>query len=383
MAVMREEFGIGEGISHQTVSDWVKTFGLAMYSEARNYIKTSKMKYALIIDESITIGSQKLLLILAVPSEHSGHALTHDDVKVVGMYVASSWNSVNIAEKLREIIADVSYKPEYLLSDNGHNLVKSACDLEIPRHRDIGHTFGVFLKEAYGEDIEFKEFTIEMGKARLKYHLTNKAYLLPPNQRAISRFLNCFDWVEWGNCIIDNFDVLSAEEQLAFAFVPRHEDMLRELRHVMDCYKYIMERVKNEGLSVKLYHELRYYIIREHLDAKKDKSRRVLVNIIRYMDEEVSMLKPGERAHNLSSDIIESTFGVYKDRKSPNNLYGVTTFVLFIPAHAGVINWHDSKSIDIKRIFEQYHLKDVEKWKDENLMTNWVIRRSQTLKKVG
>ena len=95
------------------------------------------------------------------------------------------------------------------------------------------------------------------------------------------------------------------------------------------------------------------------------------------------MLKPGERAHNLSSDIIESTFGVYKDRKSPNNLYGVTPFVLFIPAHAKVIGWHDTKTIDIKRIFSENHLKDVNEWKDKNLLTNWVVKRTQILKKVG
>lgn len=383
MAVFDEEFGIAKGISHQTVSDWVKTFGLAMYKEAREYIKTSKMKYALIIDESITIGSQKLLLILAVPSEHSGHALTHDDVKVVGMFVAKSWNAADIEKKLQEIISEISYRPEYMLSDNGHNLVKSACGLEIPHHRDVSHTFGNILKDAYGEDAEFKEITTEMGKARLQFHLTDKAYLLPPNQRAISRFLNCFDWVEWGNRILDNYDKLTPEERLAFAFILKHEKLLRNLRHIMDCYKYVMKRIKNEGLSVKLFKELRYYVVREHLDVKEVKRMTVMLDVLKYMEQEVSMLKPGERAHNLSSDIIESTFGVYKDRKSPNNLYGVTPFVLFIPAHAKVIGWHDTTTIDIKRIFSENHLKDVKEWRDKNLLTNWVVKRAQTLKKVG
>ena len=96
MSVIMEEYGAGGKVSHTTVSDWIKTVGLALLKESRNDIKTSKMKYAFIIDESITIGSQKLLLVLAVPSEHPGHALTHKDVKVVGMFVAESWKSSTV-----------------------------------------------------------------------------------------------------------------------------------------------------------------------------------------------------------------------------------------------------------------------------------------------
>ena len=90
LKVFNEEYGIGRTVSHQTVSDWVKTAGLAMYKEAREKIRASGMKYAYVIDESITIGSQKLLLILAVPASHPGHALKHEDVLVVGIFVAKS-----------------------------------------------------------------------------------------------------------------------------------------------------------------------------------------------------------------------------------------------------------------------------------------------------
>ena len=70
MSVFNEEFGIAGMVSHTTVSDWMKTAGLAFYKEACGEIRDSKSKYAFVIDESITIGSQKLLLVLAIPSEH-------------------------------------------------------------------------------------------------------------------------------------------------------------------------------------------------------------------------------------------------------------------------------------------------------------------------
>ena len=341
------------------------------------------MKYALVIDESITIGSQKLLLVLAIPSEHKRHALTHKDVKVVGMFVAKSWNSEDISKKLQGIMDDITYSPEYVLSDNGHNLVKATEKLSLLHHKDIGHTFGIILKDAYGEDPEFKEITTEIGKTRLRFHLTSKAYLLPPNQRSIARFMNCFDWVEWGNRIIENFPKLTEEQQLAFAFIPKHKELLEELSWVMECYKRVMEKVKNDGLSIKLYRELRLYVANILATQNSHRVRKVLLRVWTYLKEEVEKLRPYEWAHNLSSDIIESTFGVFKERKSPNKLYGVTAFVLFIPAHAGVTAMSTAKPIDFKRIFSEYHLKDTDDWKKENLLINWVVERTNTLKKVG
>ena len=382
MSIFMEEYGVGEKVSHTTVSDWMKTVGLALLKEARNDIKTSKMKYAFIIDESITIGSQKLLLVLAVPSEHPGHALTHKDVKVVGMFVAESWKSGTIAEKLKTIIADITYDPVYVLSDNGHELVKATEILDLIHHRDISHTLGVFLKETYGELPEFKEITEEMGKTRLQYHLTKVAYLLPPNQRAICRFMNCFHWIDWGNCMLaklDDPEGLKEEERQAFDFIKKHEALLHELACVMRCYTHVMEVVKNDGLSRKSYKDLCNYIVKEHMYPDNLRLTGLMTKVWSYLKEEKDKLKPNEWAHNISSDIIESTFGVFKARKSPNKLYGITPFVLFIPAHAGVVGMHDCKSIDFKRIFTKYHLKDTKEWKDKNLLTNWVVERQNTL----
>jgi hypothetical protein len=380
--VFNEEYGIAKAVSHQTVSDWVKTAGLAMYKEARGKLRASGMKYAYIIDESITVGSQKLLLILAIPASHPGHALKHEDVLVVGIFVAKSWKAEDVSKKLQEVTAEIGYKPEYVLSDNGHNLVKAATSMELPHHKDIGHTLGLFLEDAYDGNAEFNEFRELMRKARLKYHLTPTAYLLPPNQRSMARFMNLFQWVDWAVRLLYNFQKLSDEEKLAFAFVPAHKDLITELGCAMECYTYVLQRVKNEGLSIKLCKELSIYIARNHIYPNNARLTGVMMKVWDYLRNEASLLKPGQ-THNLSSDIIESIFGIFKQKKSPNHLYGVTPFVLFIPAHTAIVGMHDTKSVDFKRVFSDYHQKDVDDWKDQNLQANWVRTRTTTLAKVS
>ena len=382
LGVIGEEYGVAKVVSHQTVSDWVKTAGLAMYKEARGIIRQSKMRYSFVVDESITIGSQKLLLVLAIPAECPGHALRHEDVKVVGIFVEKSWKADDVTKKLQEIVAEIGHKPEYVLSDNGHNLVKATGNLELPHHRDIGHTFGLFLEGAYDDDKRFNEFKELMRKARLQYHLTDKAFLLPPNQRAMARFMNLFNWVDWAVRLLLNYGQLTEEQKLAFAFVPAHKDLILELAQVMACYTHVMQRVKNEGLSIRLCKELRDYIVKNHIYPGNTKLTGIMMKVWDYLKEEASLLKPGE-THNISSDIIESIFGIFKQKKSPNHLYGVTPFVLFIPAHTAVVGMTDAKSVDFMRIFSDYHNKDIGDWKAKNLKENWVRTRTKKLAKVG
>ena len=61
------------------------------------------------------------------------------------------------------------------------------------------------FKHAYGNEPDFVDFTTLLGKVRLQYHLTDKAYLLPPNMRSIARFMNLNSWVDWGNKMLGCF----------------------------------------------------------------------------------------------------------------------------------------------------------------------------------
>ena len=62
------------------------------------------------------------------------------------------------------------------------------------------------MKHVYGNDPEFVSLTEKLGKIRLQYHLTDKAWLLPPNMRAMARFMNLREWVTWGQKMLGCLD---------------------------------------------------------------------------------------------------------------------------------------------------------------------------------
>lgn len=54
---------------YNTVENWVKKLGLSVYQDEQ---PCKDKKFAMVVDESIAINGQKLLLTLAIPSEHQG-----------------------------------------------------------------------------------------------------------------------------------------------------------------------------------------------------------------------------------------------------------------------------------------------------------------------
>lgn len=66
---------------------------------------------------------------------------------------------------------------------------------------------------------DFEGFTAKLNSIRLKYHLTDMAFLLPPKQRAIARFMNLFDWVQWAGDVLGAYPELTPKQQEAFVFV--------------------------------------------------------------------------------------------------------------------------------------------------------------------
>lgn len=97
-----------------TVETWVTKSGLAAL---KGVAKSIKDAYALIMDASISVGDQQLLLFLKVPAKHIGHALQHADVEVADMKVATNWPAESVKDMAQDIIDKEGAEPEYLLSD--------------------------------------------------------------------------------------------------------------------------------------------------------------------------------------------------------------------------------------------------------------------------
>ena len=75
------------------------------------------------------------------------------------------------------------------------------------------------------------------------------AYLLPPTQRTISRFLNLSDWVKWSTKMLEVYHSLKAHEREVFSFIPANASLIDELSQVTTCISKIEYICKHKGFS--------------------------------------------------------------------------------------------------------------------------------------
>lgn len=372
----------GELPSHTEISNWAQKNGLATYIESGDRLKD--MEYCDILDESITVGKQKLLLTLAAPATPPGHPLRHEDVEVLGIAVAPSWNGDSIKEEVGRCSDKAGHAPSYIISDNGVNLAKGIRDTGITHHRDISHSIGLILEDTYKGQEDFDGFTAKLNSIRLKYHLTDMAFLLPPKQRAIARFMNLFDWVQWAGDMLKAYPGLNSKQQEAFAFVVENRPLIEELTMVMGCIKGIEKRCKRDGISRDIA-KLCAWAVSKLITSGKASRRTIAVGskIGLYLIGETEKIGDKNKAHIISSDIIESTFGWFKTRKPSNKLCGVTASVLNIATIGKLSTKEGRENFDFKGKMEAVRLGDIKKWRDFNLLDNRAVSRKIILKKVG
>jgi hypothetical protein len=224
------------------------------------------------------------------------------------------------------------------------------------------------------------DFISKKGYAR-KFSHTPMACLMPPKRREYARFMNVFETVHWAKAVIDNEHLLSSREKYMLGFVKSHASLVEELYDVMTGYEYMEQLCKEKGLSHKTARMCRDYVARNFM-PKGDRVRKLGNMITSYFNREEMLLKE-DTSHNICSDIIESTFGYFKDRMSPNKNNGYTPLVLLIPLRLQLSSIEDCRGFNAKKVIGKTKICDIKRWRADNLLPNPSIKRMKVLKKVG
>jgi hypothetical protein len=186
-----------------------------------------------------------------------------------------------------------------------------------------------------------------MTEPKFKYNMKKTAYLLPPARRTVARFINLSHWVERSAMMPDIYHTLQADGQKVFSFIPGNASLIDELSEVIKCIKIIEHHCKHDGLSKITVAKCRKEIT-EYLLSGNSRMRHLGECIADFLTQEIRLTGTDIAVHNNSSDILESLFGRYKDRKSPNRLNGVTPYILFLPIYTGPAKENQTSGFDFK-----------------------------------
>ena len=140
-----------------SVENWVKKMGYDIYRQAPTDF--SGKEYATIIDESMMLGSEKMLLTLGVEAKKSGtESLTRSEINVLDISVSKKWNSQTVQKTLEKVEEKVGHRPLYSIGDNDSKLCKSFREQDYIHIRDIGHTVARLIEQVYGKEEDYRQY---------------------------------------------------------------------------------------------------------------------------------------------------------------------------------------------------------------------------------
>jgi len=333
--------------THTTAINWVEKVGfynLFLPKEKAN-------DWIIILDESIQMGQNKILLIYGIREKNIdfNRPLKLQDLRVLRELVLSDSSGGIIAEELKELQNEIGII-KYAVCDGGRNLVKALSLNKTPHIHDLTHKLAIIVKKIFEKDTIYLKIVEEMTKLRKKYFHSKISHLIPPAIRTKSRFLNIDIISEWLKNTL-RYVELKKENYDYFDWLLKYKDFIKDFCEINEKINCIEKLLKTNGFSKKTKNESE--ILLEELKNQKgeifkDGLKEYFVDIENKMVSDKMLI---------CSDIIESSFGKYKNYVSNNKMAGVTNLILCLSAFTS-----DFSEETIKKALESTTINDIKKW---------------------
>lgn len=362
--------------SHTTIINWMHKIGLAQLTKA----KKKANDWVIILDHSIQIGKEKVLVVLGIRESEIDFSkpLTYQNLQPITEVAKEHWTGETVKEELEKVKMKLG-KIKYAVADYGSDIKKGLELSKIKHVYDLTHKIASTLKSLYKDNDEFISFTKKMSEIRKKCQQTDLAYLIPPTLRSKARYENIGPIGDWGKKIINyienlNLGQVNKEEKdkinEKFNWVLDYKNLIKELNEINTTVKDFQKDLKTNGILTKdNIPQL------EILNNLKSKNGILIKQKIReYISSTISNVKNRVTPILCSSDIIESSFGKYKNFVSSNPMAGITNLVLCIAAFTSSLSQEE-----IIRSLENFTINDVKNWTEENLGESLPKKRKEAL----
>jgi hypothetical protein len=306
------------------------------------------------IDTSITLGTGKLLSVLALDAHHyqcAGCAPGFQHVRCVAVAVSPSWSGERLASLLERVISVVG-RPAAYLKDGGSELNKatdvlSERGLGSPVIDDISHAVANMLKRRYEKHPQFATFLSACGRVSSRLQHTILACLAPPKVQTTSRFMNVHRLVCWADRVLGLLPAGRAQAGSVVAKLrtclnelPACRTLIRQFRDDAVALLACQKLLKTRGLTHDTLHACEPL-----LDTMA--SVRVRQEFARYLHHQLETAKQlglDDVGLPISSDPIESLFGLTKQH-GVGPVKDANRMALRIPALCGVPTREEAQQV--------------------------------------
>jgi hypothetical protein len=366
-----------------TIRTWLLRVGVAAMQEP---VETAD-DWVWMADHSNQIGPEKALVVLGVRASQlppPGESLKHEDVHLLTVRPGTAWKREDMASVYGELASRYG-NPRAVLCDGAVELRDGVKGLQKQRSdtivlQDFKHKAAIFLKAAVGEHPRFAEFNTSLGKTRSAIQQTELAHLTPPAQKPKARFMNLASTLDWAATVLWLLDhpEAKARESLGAERLEEKLGWLRsfatELAQWRECQQVVnlgVTFIDEQGLFHGAGARLRAVLGANPACAARQQLAERLVDFVTASE---CLLQAGERLP-MSTEILESTFALYKQLERQHSKGGFTSL---LAGFGALLKTATDESI--RRAFSTVSIKDVQAWTRRNLGTTLTAKRLATYK---
>ncbi len=345
--------------------------------------------WIILIDESIQVGSEKLLVILGCREKDlpRGRSLKLEDLTPLHAVVLTKSDSGFILKALEAVKLRVG-SIKGVCSDECSNLV-NAVNLyknenpDVVHIPDIVHKLANFLRKRLKDEAEWEQFIKSVNTAKVKMYNTSIAYLAPPALRGKSRFLNLEVLVNWASDTLNILKTGSSFENYNPKDAEKHLGWLRQFEESIKYYENLVELaciarhlVREKGIHRCIADD--FAIEFESASPKEGwdvATSRMADQIYKFLEEQGNKIEKG-RILLGSSEVIETFFGKYKSMQGNQTKAGFSGLILAGLAHVGKID----KSI-VQDALEMVTHEQVNDWVEKYVGVTVHAKRCKVFRK--
>jgi len=372
--------GIDRAIPSRTsIRNWLQRLGI---DELKQPLDGNE-SLVMMVDHSNQIGTEKVMLALGVDAAllpERGTALTHQDVRVLEVKPGNSWKTADM-EKEYESLAERYGAPRAVLVDGAAELRDGAKCLKKRREdtivlRDFKHYAANVVKSLIGNDERFKEVSGKIGSTRSAIQQTELAHLTPPSPKQKARFMNLSSTLAWLTMILWLLRTPEAKAragispermQAKLGWVQEYADDIAVWQECQDVVSASVSFINQQGLFQGASAELRT-VIGDRLEHSTSKA--LSDRLIDFVAESEELLHEGERLP-MSTEIVESSFGLYKQLERQHSKSGFTSLLACLSALL-----KPTTPERVMAAFRRTSQQDVRKWTEKHFGSTVSSRRS-------
>jgi flagellar motor protein MotB len=371
--------GIDPAIPSRTsIRNWLQRLGI---DEMKRPLDATQ-SLVMMVDHSNQIGTEKVLLALGVNAAampERGTALTHEHVHVLEVKPGNCWKTADMEQEYESLAARHG-APRAVLVDGAVELREGAECLKKLRQdtivlRDFKHSAANVVKSLIGNDARFQEVSRQIGSTRAAIQQTELAHLTPPSPKQKARFMNLSGTLRWLTLILwllrnptakARAGIRDERMQEKLGWVAEYAEEIAVWQECQDVVSVSVTFINEQGLFRGASDELRALI---GDDLQHSMSKDLANRLIDFVAEPEKLLCEGERLP-MSTEIVESCFGLYKQLERQHSKSGFTSLLACLPALLKPITPEG-----VKQAFARTSPKVVTAWVKEHFVTTVTSRR--------